>query len=73
MKIICDFAGKNCYEGDVYSEIQEKTGETRNNIQFRLIYTESMGEGFREFVINIYLDIIMSIFIKRRKNTWKMA
>ena len=63
----------NFYEGDVYSEIQEKTGETRNNIQFRLIYTESMGEGFREFVINIYLDIIMSIFIKRRKNTWKMA
>ena len=63
----------NCYEGDVYSEIQEETGETRSNIQLRLIYTESMGEGFREFVINIYLDIIMSIFIKRRKNTWKMA
>ena len=63
----------NCYEGDVYSEIQEKTGETRNNIQLRLIYTESMGEGFREFVINIYLDIMKLFLIKRRKNTWKMA
>ena len=63
----------NCYEGDVYSEIQEKTGETRNNIQLRLIYTESMGEGFREFVINIYLDIMKLFLIIRRKNTWKMA
>ena len=52
----------NFYEGDVYSEIQEKTGETRNNIQFRLIYTESMGEGFREFVINIFIKTLWNCF-----------
>ena len=48
----------NCYEGDVYSEIQEETGETRSNIQFRLIYTESLGEGFREFVIKIFIKTL---------------
>ena len=52
----------NCYEGDVYSEIQEKTGETRNNFQLRLIYTESMGEGFREFVINIFIKTLWNCF-----------
>merc|ERR1719418_79119 len=34
--------------GETYSEVKEQTGADTYNVRFRFIWTEEMGEGFRE-------------------------
>ena len=39
-----------CDAGETYCEVKEQTGADTYNVRFRFIWTEEMGEGFREMV-----------------------
>ena len=39
-----------CNAGETYCEVKEQTGADSYNVRFRFIWTEEMGEGFREMV-----------------------
>ena len=49
-------------KGDVYSEIQEKTGVKNYNFRLNMIYMEWMGEGFREMVNQTYLLLDLMVY-----------
>ena len=42
------------FKGDVYNDIQEKTGVKNYNFRLNMIYMDWMGEGFREMVSQLH-------------------
>ena len=46
-----------CDAGDTYCEVKEQTGADTYNVRFRFIWTEEMGEGFREMVSSHHIII----------------
>ena len=46
-----------CDAGETYCEVKEQTGADTYNVRFRFIWTEEMGEGFREMVSSHHITI----------------
>ena len=46
-----------CDAGETYCEVKEQTGADTYNVRFRFIWTEEMGEGFREMVSSHHIII----------------
>ena len=46
-----------CDAGETYCEVKEQTGADTYNVRFRFIWTEEMGEGFREMVSSHHTTI----------------